>query len=132
MSNIEVTIDTEIDLTVFSILGNVTAKDLINVAAKQYKVKATTLVMWDFSKGAKNNISVGEVRSLVSEMKQLSEYRGQGKTVFVAPDDLHFGIMRMYQSQIDLKVQFISYRVTRTVEDAMAWLLAPDNNHQAE
>jgi hypothetical protein len=80
--------------------------------------------LWDFTQADISKVTSDDVRTMVQRMQQVSRQRGSGyRIAIVAPDDLTFGLSRMYEAQsagLDREI-----RVFRDEKEALAWLAEP-------
>ena len=73
-----------------------------------------------------NAVTSEEIRSTVSQLQNLNQYRRGRKTALVCPQDLAFGMMRMFQIMVEDKVE-VQVNVFRSVDEGMEWISAqPD------
>jgi len=124
MADIETTIDDENDLTVFTVKGELTAKEIIHHASEYYTEKPTRLVLWDVTNGTVGSISNDDFQQIAGQMKNYISKRTGGKTAFVVKSDLDFGLGRMYGAYAESEHLPVAYRTFRTVEEAKKWIFS--------
>lgn len=122
MAQIDVSIDREKDLTVFTVTGALTADEIIECALEYYEKQPTKLVLWDASFGSVHNITSGEFRRIARAMKRLTSMRAGGKTAFVGEYDVDFGMGRMYETYSEIEQLPVVYRTFRSRDEAERWL----------
>jgi len=124
MAIIESIIDDENDLTVFTVKGELTAKEIIHCASEYYTKKPTKFVLWDATSGTVGAISNDDFRQLAEQMKNFTSKRKGGKTAFIGNSNLDFGLGRMYGSFAEIEDLPVAYRTFRTVEEAKKWIFS--------
>jgi hypothetical protein len=115
-------IDDAKKLTTYTVSDKLTFDEAMAEVENFYK-QPTKNVMWDLSNVSELNFSSEEVRKIAGFNQRLESLsRINGKTAIVAPQDLIFGIGKMFQSISDyIDVPFI-VMIFRTMEEAQSWL----------
>lgn len=126
MADVEVIIEAENNLTVFTVEGELTAKEIICYSSEHYEKKPTKLVLWDVTSGTVRNISNNDFQQISIQMKKYTSKREGGKTAFVGKLDIDFGLGRMYGAFAEIERLPIAYRTFRTIEEARDWLLSAE------
>jgi hypothetical protein len=125
MSKIIKKIDSKNNLTVFTVIGKVTANDLIATITDFYESSVTSNVLWNLNKGDLSEISSADVKNIVSLSLKYAEKRSSGKTAIAGgSDDLTFGLSRMYEiikEGADLSFETQTFR---DVKEAYVWLIS--------
>jgi hypothetical protein len=124
MATIETTRDDENDLTVFTVKGELTAKEILHFASEYYAKKTTRLVLWDVTSGTAGAISNDDFRQIAEQMKNYTSKRKGGKTAFVVKSNLDFGLGRMYGAFAEIEHLPVAYRTFRTIEEAKNWIFS--------
>ena len=122
MANIEITIEQENDLTIFTVEGELTANEIIKYSSKFYDKKPTKKILWDATKGSVSKITSGEFRKIAKEMKKFTKKREGGKTALVGSFDADFGLARMYEVYAESEELPVSYGIFRDIDEAKEWL----------
>ena len=78
-------------------------------------------VLWDLTLFDFESTHTHSIASLVSRGALMSQKCSGLKTAVIVCSDLGFGMMRMFQSMAEEKIQ-IEFGVFRTKPDALAWL----------
>jgi hypothetical protein len=83
------------------------------------------LRLWDL-RGIQVGMSVAEIQA-VARISQERDRRGQGRgrLALVVGDDLAYGLSRVHQ--VFRESEVTSQRVFRSVDDARAWLVSPED-----
>lgn len=122
MGTIKKMVDQEKNITVFSVVGDVTGEEYEQAICDFYEIGPTTkYVLWDLTEALLEHVKSSEVFGLQIPRSAASKREG-GKTAIVAPSDLAYGLARMYESgAADGELPF-STSIFRTPEEAMQWL----------
>ena len=119
----ETTVDKQHDLTIHKYSGNLTEQGLLNTIQSFYEDSPTLYTLCDYSDASIDRISLAFVRQLYSMVQKLGFSRQGGKTAVVAPEDLVYGLARMFQIMSDIDDFPFETRVFRSYEEAEQWLL---------
>ncbi len=122
MTQISKIIDTPNDLTVFEVAGKVVAGEIVDAIREFYEDDATSNVIWDFSGGDLLEIRASDVELIASLSAEYAYKRSTGKTAIVGPDDLSYGLLRMYETIKDFNELPFSTKTFRNIEKAYEWL----------
>lgn len=123
MGTIEKKLIREENLTIYSVQGAISGVDVKNAITEFYDHgPVTKYVLWDVSQADLENISAEDVQQIGSVPRKSLEPRKGGKTAIVAPDDLAFGLSRMYQNTSLSEPLPFETQVFRDLETARNWL----------
>jgi hypothetical protein len=128
MATITTTIEPELGLTVQTVVGTATAREITGAIESYYAGPVTKLILWDFTDAQLSLITAGQIKDLVNLTKRYAASRVGGKTAFVASSDLGFGLGRMFEIQQDVNEAAISHQSFRTRAEALEWLLCPESS----
>lgn len=117
-------IDSKNRLTVFTVIGNVTANEFIAAIDDFYNSSVTTNVLWDFTKSDLREISSPDVENIVNLSVKYAKKRSSGKTAIVGSDDLTFGLLRMYELTKEMTELPFETQTFRDIGKAYKWLLS--------
>ena len=117
-------IDSEHNLIIRTVSGTLTSSDVLNVLNESLDDKDFVKDMhaiWDISNAEIHQITVDTMNTIVEHIKTHLNNRGSKyKIAIVAPEDLNFGISRMFATYgSDLPV---SIGIHRDIDDAYRWL----------
>ena len=110
------------DLTIFTVIGQVTHGEIKEVITYFYEGVTSKNVLWDLKKGKFELISNEEIQDLVNIPKSQYMARKGGKTAIVADKDLAYGMARIYETRTQISTLPFDTKVFRTIEDAYQWL----------
>ena len=127
MADVKIHVESESDLTVFTIVGEVTADDVRDTIHKFYGGRVTLNVLWDLSQGDVRKLSADDVYSIANTRRIYAEMRKGGKTAIVAPTDIAFGLTRMYEFMTDIQDYSFKTQAFRTTQEAYRWLLEEES-----
>jgi len=114
-------------LTIFTIEGNASKSDMLQIITGLEKNQVTRDIIWDASYGTVEDIDKNELRKIAQFLKKGHGMREGGRTALVGPDDLNFGIGRMFQAYTEADNLAVEYKTFRTMDAAKAWLESPRN-----
>jgi hypothetical protein len=112
----------EKDLCIYTIDGSASRDDLLNIVINIKPEQRTNHVIWDASNGTVETIGKDDLRSIAKFLKSGHGMRAGGKTGLVGPEDLDYGIGRMFQAYASLENLAVEYRIFRTLDEALAWI----------
>ena len=117
-------IDSENDMTVFTVIGKVTANELVAAISDFYENYVTSNILWDLTKGDLSEIRSSDVELIANLSVKYAEKRSSGKTAIVGSDDLAFGLSRMYEITKELVKLPFETQAFRDIDKAFKWLLS--------
>jgi hypothetical protein len=124
---IQIDIEKERDLTICTLSGDVTVKD-VKEALKQIwdNAELTKNLLWDtrpatFIKPMANE-DIEILLAMVDGYSDRFKEREDGKTTVVAETDLGFGLMRMLDTLAEIEEFPIQPEPFRTIEEAMEYI----------
>ncbi len=126
MADIQVRVDAENALTIFTVEGSLTADEIFHYSSEYYGRKPTRLVLWDVSRGSVGGIRYEEFQLLACRLKNCLCKREGGKTAFIGKFDLDFALGRMYEHYAEFEHLPVRYCTFRSADQAKEWLLTPD------
>ena len=120
---VEVSIDTEHDLTTFNCSENLTEQEILNEIHAFYRGHITKHTIWHLGSSSSNSISTSAFRTIFETIHSLKDPRRGGRTAIVASKDLEYGLGRMMQTWADIDEFPYEIEVFRILEEAREWLL---------
>lgn len=110
------------NITIIRIFGKVSFDELVD-AMKQFYPMVVCHIIWDLTDSNFDNVTAGEFRKLPPIAKELLIHRvSGGKTAYVSPVDITYGLLRMYTMIAEHSVLPYERNVFRRIEDAIEWL----------
>jgi hypothetical protein len=120
--SIKKTLQKDLSLTILTVNGKITSEDLIQFCEDLCNHGMTRHLLWDLTNADLTRITKGEIEQIAKVGKSYADLRINGKTAFLAHQDLQFGLSRMYQAATEIKEHPIQHCVFRDMEKAIAWL----------
>ena len=123
---IETQVDRSRKLTIFTVSGEVTAREFAIAIRTFYAGEITLHALWDFRKG-NVQLTDDEIWNLARSVSSLNlSTRRGGKTAFVAKKGTPFGLAKMYQLITDTMSLPFEIKVFTKLEEANHWLGSGD------
>ena len=123
---IETQVDKSKNLTIFTVSGTVTAREIASAIRSFYAGEVTLYSLWDLRQGNIESTD-DEVWNLARAVRTLNlSIRTGGKTAMVAGEGAIFGLARMYQHIADTMTLPFEIRAFNDMEDAYHWLAGGD------
>lgn len=95
-----------------------TAKAAIHEAALRDTAR---LQLFDFSPGGRFDLNSSEIQQLADFGRRIRD-ADSWKVAIVAPEDLDYGLLRMYRAYRDQGSTEVRHHVFRECDEALAWL----------
>lgn len=124
MAEFELRIDASADLTVMTIVGDVTAAEIGDEIRRYYEGPITQKVLWDFRQASLADIRADQVRGLVRLAQGYDDRRPSGKTALLFGNASGFGMGRMFDIPRNMGTGAISHMSFMDEASAYAWLEA--------
>jgi hypothetical protein len=108
---------------IITVIGKLTAEDVAEileqiVSSEDYPANINAI--YDFTQMSFENITSDFLKSLDYQIQRGNHKRVGAKTAYVCPEDLKYGMIRVWEALIDdLKVETL---VTRSMEEALSWV----------
>lgn len=81
-------------------------------------------VIWDLTEMDFHDISSDEIRLFMSKMAPFSSKRTKEKTAIIAPQDVQYGMMRVFESYAEYESVQVYLRICRSMDEGKNWLLS--------
>jgi len=108
--------------------GQIHADDIIKSFREMLDhpdLTADTNSLWDLSDGSLAQLSRQDVHDVETYMRRFQDVRNGIKSACVCPQDLNYGLARMYE-MLSERVTTAQFRVFRNMAEAEAWLASDD------
>ncbi len=109
-------------ITVFRVNGKVDLDEVIGEISAFYKGDFTNHTMWDLTDADVTDLTREEIEKIVSHAKDFGHLRDNGKTAFIMPSALKYGLGRMYDSMAQVLSHPITHGVFKVYDDAVDWV----------
>jgi hypothetical protein len=111
-------------LTIYKCSGIIPTQELFDSAKFFFHSEPTLNHLWDTTDADLSQVKGNELEELAKLTKQYAPERAGGRTAFVAPDDLNFGLARMYATYSEITGFQVEMKVFRTHKEAEQWISA--------
>ena len=122
MAIVETQIDSSASMTVHTVQGVITTKEILTVVDNYYKGTITKLILWNFLESELTPISAEDVRELASLTKKYCKSRPGGKTALVFGRLADYGIGRMFQVLSEISDDNVEFMPFNDMSSAVEWL----------
>jgi len=113
--------DRDRDMTILRVSGRITAREIIDAMEDYYQGELTTNLVWDYTSSDVSAITSAQLHEISSVAKRYGPLRKDGKTAIVAPDDLAYGLGRMYEILNEINEIPVQYMIFKNLDDALSW-----------
>ena len=114
-------IDSAKDLTVFKVTGELNFEKVSLVVKTFYGGIPTKHVLWNFIETTDVQLSSEEVETISNFRNVFEGKSASGKTAFVAKEDVHFGLLRIFEIQSRFHKVPYTIVVFRSIDEAYKW-----------
>lgn len=122
MASIDVRLETDLDLTVFTVHGDLLAEEIIHAIQTEYASTPTGNILWDLTDSTIEHITVDGFRRVATVARALRTSGSGAKTAYVGGEDLGYGLLRMYTALAEAAGIQVQYEVFRSLQEAYKWL----------
>ncbi len=122
MADFDISIDPARDLTVQTVVGEVTAPEIRDAITKYYEGTVTGRILWDFRQASLTRITADEIRGLVRLTQQYADRRPNGKTALLFSSASSFGLGRMFDIPRNADAGTIGHMSFMDEASAVEWL----------
>jgi len=116
-------VDLERQLTIHTVKGEVFFDETMSTFKTFYLGNPTLNVLWDFREGTLVQLSSIQIKTLADFVAKSSKTRIGGKTAGVTPNDIDFGLGRLFSTLTEMSGYKPTIRIFRQFQDAVDWLL---------
>ena len=122
MATIETIVDSQNDLSVFTVNGKLTADEIIERVEEYYITHPTKLVLWIMGDVDLSAITREGIERIIQTAKKNTGKRKEGKTAIVGSKDIEYGLARMYEAYTGFENLPYEYKIFKDVDEAKEWL----------
>lgn len=119
---IETKVDIAADLSIHSCHGQMRMEEISSRVSKPGNGEATNHTIWNFSDADLSGITGDDVLALSSSAKLMKHTGRLNKTAVVVPDELSWGLGRMYQIVSGTNENACTVELFRNLIDAQRWI----------
>lgn len=113
------------EMTVMRIVQQVSMDDLLQFMTAYYAGRPTRCMVWDVSQAPMGDFSSADASSLNTLLAAIPNSDVCEVAVVIAPDDMHFGMSRMFTAHAEAKGLVRKVGIVRSHAEAESWLGAP-------
>ncbi len=124
MSKITKSFDPDIDLTIFTVVGEATFDELWDQTRVLFKGKLSKLVLWDFTAATAAGVSSQELKEIARRGGTILSRVAGGKGAILAPKDIDYGIGRIFQVFSEQEIFPLEVEIFRDKSAAINWLIS--------
>ena len=117
-----ISIDAKDGCTVFKVIGEVTANEIITQAVQYLSGEQTETSMWDFTQTRRIKISTLEMRGIADSLKEAASDGKVRKVALVGSKNINIGLGKIYAAFAQIAGLPYEYKVFRTIPLAEQWL----------
>ena len=122
MAIIETIVDSQNDLSVFTVNGELTVDEIIERVEEYYTKHPTKLVLWIMGDVDLSAITRIGIERIIQIAKKNTGKRQEGKTAIVGAKDTEYGLARMYEAYTGFENLPYEYKIFKEVDEAKEWL----------
>ena len=122
MAIIETIVDSQNDLSVFTVNGDLTADEVIERVEEYYTRHPTKLVLWIMGDVDLSAMTSEGIERIIQIAKKNTGKRKEGKTAIVGSKDIEYGLGRMYEAYTGLENLPYEYKIFKDANEAKEWL----------
>ncbi len=124
MAKITKSYESDIDLTIFIVVGEATFDEVWDQTFTFFSGKPSKSVLWDFTSGTVKNISSQEIDQIAKRGGEvLAKIEGR-KGAILAPKDVDYGLARIFQMFSKFEKFPFEIEIFRDMNDARKWLMS--------
>jgi len=105
-----------------TVTGEVELDTLAEFVERHIGEWADSPVLWDLSGVNLEQVSSAKLQAFTVAMATVADKRAGGRTAIYAPEDLQFGMMRVFEVFAENVAIPIDFCVFKTLEEARSWL----------
>ena len=120
--------DPERQLTVFNCSGELSRTELSNAIVSFITEAPTQNELWDFTNARFPTVSKEDLRASAFLGRKYGFKKRGGKNAIVAPENLEYGLSRMFKMMAEIVEVPFEVRVFRSLDEAMQWLFEKNQN----
>ena len=124
MGSITRSVESSTGVTMFTVVGEADALEILNQIVTFLREAPTMRVIWDIRNGTLSPLSPHDLRMIVERAGPLTHVRAGGRTAIVCSRAVDFGLSRMFQTFAELAAIPFEIRVARDLDDARRWIEA--------
>ena len=122
MGSITRSFDQENNLTLFTVVGEADAHEILTSVLAFLRESPTQQVLWDIRGGQLTTLSTNDLKMIVDHAGPFTDVRAGGQTAIVVAREVDFGLCRMFQAFAEMAELPFALLVARDIDEAGRWL----------
>lgn len=113
----------ELSLSIFTVVGDVRADELVRVILEHFPEHRTDNSLWDLSEADLSVLAKDGIVRIAEAGQRVSHYRrADGRTAIVVQTNVERTLLRLYEAVNELQGSPRVYRFFDNRDDAIAWI----------
>src|SRR5688572_32924018 len=108
--------------TLFTIVGEADAHEVLTSVLAFLQEAPTQQVLWDIRGGKLTALSTYDLKMIVDRAGPFTDVRAGGQTAIVVTREVDFGLCRMFQAFAEMAEVPFAILVARDIDEAQRWL----------
>ena len=117
-----ISIEKEGNCTIFKVVGEVTANDILLKAVAYIQGEQTETSLWDFTQTSKVKITSLEMKAIAEGLKDVTTDGTARRVALVGSKVINIGLGKMFIAFAQMTGLPFTYKVFRSMEGAQDWL----------
>ena len=126
MGSISTTLLAERNITIKTIEGVVSYKNVKEWVAEFYQDSVTRNTIWDFSGASIIDMRSQDMKRIFHFTRQFIPRGRKGKAALVVSSEHGFGLSKLYKTHHDLSDHEVEHQVFMKFQDALEWIESSD------
>jgi hypothetical protein len=106
---------------IIAVVGDLSFEEIIETKRQYYAAELPCNVLWDFTLGSLDSITLEQIRKVALVAKSVVRRRDGGRTAYVGGQEVVFCVACMYAALAALAEIPVEYSVFKTTAEALAW-----------
>lgn len=123
MAKITKSYEEDIDLTIFTVVGDATFDEIWDQTRIFLSGNPSRLTLCDFTPGTMRAISNQEIKKIAVQGASISDRIEGGRAAILAPNDIDYGMSRVFKIFSQLSTFPLEIEVFRDINSARKWLI---------
>ncbi|MBU1240562.1 hypothetical protein KKF84_21830 [Myxococcota bacterium] len=122
MGSISTTLFADRDITIKTIEGVVSFKNVQQWVREFYQESVTRNIIWDFTGASIIDLRSQDVKRIFHFTRQFIPDNSKGKAALVVASEHGLGLSKIYKTHHDLSAHNVEHRIFRKFQDALEWI----------
>jgi len=122
MAECHKSLDEEEGFLALTVIGKVTADEVITWINDIYTLTKAFNILWDYSDGDLSGLTADDIQDILETARKYELVRSGGKTAFVVQNKGSFSVGALYEFMGDIEGYKVKTAVFKNKEEAVNWL----------